>query len=288
MGLTLGTMRLALGTVQFGLDYGVSNREGQVSDDELDAILALARRAGIDTLDTAQAYGNAEQRLGQRETGDFTLIDKLAPGLPLTDVRSAVSKSLRLLGRPRLDGLLLHRSQDANPALCDSLRALQQEGTIGKLGVSVYAPEELADWLAAGYPLELVQLPANLLDQRFLRTGWLDRLAELGCEIHVRSLFLQGLLLMQPAQRPDYFHRFAAPLARLERWCPALTPLERALSVMSALPQVSRFVVGVCHAHELAAIVAASQALPECDEIGLAPLASTETELINPAHWRTP
>ncbi|MFM5149894.1 aldo/keto reductase [Aeromonas hydrophila] len=280
-------MRLALGTVQFGLDYGISNHDGQVSDEELDAIIALAHQAGIDTLDTAQAYGNAEQRLGQRDITGLTLIDKLAPRLPLSDVKAALNNSLHLLGRKRLDGLLLHRSQDASPALFELLTDLQQQGTIGKLGISVYSPEELDAWSAAGYPLELVQLPANLLDQRFLRTGWLDKLVDMGCEIHVRSLFLQGLLLMQPAQRPAYFQRFATALERFDQWHPSMAPLGRALSIMTALPQVSRFVVGVCHAQELAAIVAASQALHECYEADIAHLASMEQELINPGLWRT-
>lgn len=280
-------MRLALGTVQFGLDYGISNLDGQVSDGELDAIIALARQTGIDTLDTAQAYGNAERRLGQRDTSHFTLIDKLAPGLPLANVQTAINNSIRLLGRKRLDGLLLHRSQDASLALFELLTELQHQGSIGKLGVSVYSPEELGAWLAAGYPLELVQLPANMLDQRFLNTGWLDKLAEMGCEIHVRSLFLQGLLLMQPTQRPDHFHRFAADLERFDNWRASLSPLGRALSLMTALPQVKRFVVGVCHEQELAAIVAASHALHECNEAEIAPLASIEHDLINPALWRT-
>lgn len=280
-------MRLALGTVQFGLDYGISNHDGQVSDEELDAIIALARQAGIDTLDTAQAYGNAEQRLGQRDITSFTLIDKLAPGLPLSDVKAALNNSLHWLGRKRLDGLLLHRSQDTSPALFELLTDLQQQGAIGKLGISVYSPEELDTWSAAGYPLELVQLPANLLDQRFLRTGWLDKLVDMGCEIHVRSLFLQGLLLMQPTQRPDYFQRFATALERFDHWHPSVAPLGRALSIMTALPQVSRFVVGVCHAQELAAIVAASQVQHECYEADIAHLASMEQELINPGLWRT-
>lgn len=280
-------MRLALGTVQFGLNYGISNHDGQVSDEELDAIIALARQAGIDTLDTAQAYGNAEQRLGQRDISGLTIIDKLAPRLPLSDVKAAVSNSLHLLGRKRLDGLLLHRSQDASPALFELLTDLQQQGTIGKLGISVYSPEELDAWSAAGYPLELVQLPANLLDQRFLRTGWLDKLVDMGCEIHVRSLFLQGLLLMQPAQRPAYFQRFATALERFDHWHPSIAPLGKALSIMTALPQVSRFVVGVCHAQELDAIVAASQAQHECYEADIAHLASMEQELINPGLWRT-
>lgn len=280
-------MRLALGTVQFGLAYGISNSAGEVADDELDTILALARQLGVETLDTAQAYGNAEARLGSRHTADFQLVNKLAPGIQATEAATSVTSSLQRLGRTRLDGLLLHRSQDANPALFEQLAELQRQGLVGKLGVSVYAPEELALWLAQGYPLELVQLPANLLDQRFLRSGWLDRLQALGCEIHVRSLFLQGLLLMQPAMRPDYFQAFARLLARLDDWHPHLSPLHKALSLIPALPQVSRFVVGVCHAHELAAIESAYVHLHPCHDDELAALACDEPALINPALWRT-
>ncbi|MNE11247.1 Aldo/keto reductase family protein [compost metagenome] len=280
-------MRLALGTVQFGLDYGISNQAGQVGDDALDDILTLARQLGIDTLDTAQAYGNAESRLGSRHCADFLLVDKLAPGTLASEVATSVDNSLRQLARPRLDGLLLHRGQDASPALFEQLMELQRQGKVGKLGVSVYSPDELDLWLSQGYPLQLVQLPANLLDQRFLRTGWLDRLQALGCEIHVRSLFLQGLLLMQPALRPDYFQRFAQPLTRLDHWQPHLPLLDKALSLIAALPQVSRFVVGVCHAHELAAIAAAYARRQTLSDTELAGLACDEPGLINPAQWKS-
>lgn len=280
-------MRLALGTVQFGLDYGVNNRAGEVPDDELDTILTLARKLGVDTLDTAQAYGKAEARLGSRHTADFQLVGKLAPGIQATEGATSVAGSLQRLARPRLDGLLLHRSQDASPALFEQLAELQRQGLVSKLGVSLYSPEELALWLAQGYPLELVQLPANLLDQRFLRSGWLDRLQALGCEIHVRSLFLQGLLLMQPAMRPDYFQAFARPLTRLDDWHPHLSPLHKALSLIPALPQVSRFVVGVCHAHELAAIASTYAHLHPGHDDELAALACDAPGLINPAMWRT-
>ena len=278
-------MRLALGTVQFGLAYGVSNPEGKVSDSELSAILTLAHQLGIDTLDTAQAYGDAEQRLGVQQTADFYVVNKLAPGVKASEVKALIERSLQQLRRSRLDGLLLHRSQDASSELFSVLREQQQEGTVGKLGVSVYSPEELAQWLAQGYPLQLVQLPANLLDQRFLRSGWLDRLQDLGCEIHVRSLFLQGLLLMAPEQRPKQFQAFSQALARLDNWRPHIAPLDKALSLITALPQVSRFVVGVCHAHELASIAASYQHLHSLPDSELADLASTEPLLINPGLW---
>lgn len=280
-------MRLALGTVQFGLDYGISNHAGEVADAELGAILTLARKLGMDTLDTAQAYGKAEARLGVCNTTDFRVITKLSPNIDAADLAVSLESSLQRLARPSVEGLLLHRSQDASPALFERLADLQHQGKVGKVGVSVYSPEEMALWLTQGYPLELVQLPANLLDQRFLRAGWLDRLQAMGCEIHVRSLFLQGLLLMQPALRPAYFDAFREPLARLDEWHPHRSPLHKALALIPALPQVSRFVVGVCHAHELAAIASTYAHLHPCHDDDLATLACDEPALINPALWRT-
>ncbi|WP_429080678.1 aldo/keto reductase [Aeromonas bivalvium] len=280
-------MRLALGTVQFGLDYGISNHAGEVADAELGAILTLARKLGMDTLDTAQAYGKAEARLGVCNTTDFRVITKLSPNIDAADLVVSLESSLQRLARPSVEGLLLHRSQDASPALFERLADLQHQGKVGKVGVSVYSPEELTRWLEQDYPLELVQLPANLLDQRFLRAGWLDRLQAMGCEIHVRSLFLQGLLLMQPALRPAYFDAFREPLARLDVWQPHRSPLHKALALIPALPQVSRFVVGVCHAHELAAIASTYAHLNPCHDDDLATLACDEPALINPAMWRT-
>lgn len=280
-------MRLALGTVQFGLDYGISNHAGEVADAELGAILTLARKLGMDTLDTAQAYGKAEARLGVCNSTDFRVITKLSPNIDAADLDVSLDSSLQRLARPSVEGLLLHRSQDASPALFERLADLQHQGKVGKVGVSVYSPEELTRWLEQGYPLELVQLPANLLDQRFLRAGWLDRLQAMGCEIHVRSLFLQGLLLMQPALRPAYFDAFREPLSRLDGWQPHRSPLHKALALIPALPQVSRFVVGVCHAHELAAIASTYAHLHPCHDDDLATLACDEPALINPAMWRT-
>ena len=105
-------MRLALGTVQFGLAYGVSNQEGKVSDSELSAILSLARQLGIDTLDTAQAYGDAEQRLGAQQTGDFFVVNKLAPGVQATQINHLIegSKLLFIYRNAATLGSLAHLS----------------------------------------------------------------------------------------------------------------------------------------------------------------------------------
>ncbi|WP_320151712.1 aldo/keto reductase [uncultured Tolumonas sp.] len=278
-------MKLALGTAQFGLDYGISNTVGKVSDHELQQILRLADEAGIRLLDTAQAYGDAESRLGQFISNNFQVISKLAPGTTAATARTAVLHSLNQLKQPSLYGLMLHRTQDYSAELWQELQRMQSAGLIGKLGISVYTPEELDEWYAHNPLPSLVQLPANLLDQRFLRSGWLDRLKDAQCEIHVRSVFLQGLLLMPPAQRPPRFSRFNANFGAFDTLAQQYGRLTLALAIQYAMPQIDRLVIGCCSAAELSDIVRAYQQAPILNTSELASLISDDIQLLNPALW---
>ena len=278
-------MKLALGTAQFGLDYGISNTTGKVSDHELQQILQVADDAGITLLDTAQAYGDAESRLGQTMTNNFQIISKLAPGTTAATARTAVLHSLNQLKQPNLYGLMLHRTQDYCSELWQELQLMQSAGFIGKLGISVYTPEELDAWYAHNPQPSLVQLPANLLDQRFLRSGWLDRLKDAQCEIHVRSVFLQGLLLMPPTQRPHRFSRFNAQFSSFDILAQQYGRLNLALAIQYVMPQIDRFVIGCCSAAELSDIVKACQQAPLLNTSELASLMSDDIQLLNPALW---
>lgn len=278
-------MKLALGTAQFGLDYGISNTAGKVSDHELPQILRIAHEEGITLLDSAQAYGDAESRLGQIATDNFQIISKLAPGTTASTAQAAVHQSLQQLRRPSLYGLMLHRTQDYCPELWQELQLMQSAGLIGKLGISVYTPEELDAWYAHNPQPSLVQLPANLLDQRFLRSGWLDRLKDAQCEIHVRSVFLQGLLLMPPAQRPTRFSRFSTNFDVFDTLAQQYDRLNLALAIQYTMPQIDRFVIGCCSAAELSDIVKAYQQAPLLNISELASLMSDDIQLLNPALW---
>ena len=278
-------MKLALGTAQFGLDYGISNTTGKVSDHELQQILQVADDAGITLLDTAQAYGDAESRLGMMTTDNFQVISKLAPGTTATTAQTAIHRSLQQLRQPCLYGLMLHRTQDYSAELWQKLQSMQAAGLVGKLGISVYTPEELDEWYAHNPLPALVQLPANLLDQRFLRSGWLDRLKDAQCEIHVRSVFLQGLLLMPPAQRPPRFSRFNANFDSFDTLAHLYGQLNLALAIQYAMPQIDHFVIGCCSAAELSDIVKAYQQAPVLNISELASLMSDDIQLLNPALW---
>lgn len=189
--------RLALGTVQFGLAYGIANQIGQVSRGDAATILAAARAGGLDTLDTAIAYGDSETCLGAAGVAGWRIVSKL-PTLPedcavVSDwVTMQLEGALRRLGVDSLHGLLLHNPRQlvgpAGNELAGALRKTRDNGQVERIGVSIYSPDDLA----VIYPVlrpDLVQVPLNLIDRRLVDTGWLNRLADDGVEVHTRSCF---------------------------------------------------------------------------------------------------
>lgn len=285
--------RLALGTVQFGLPYGVANQSGQVSRDEAAAILDHAWAAGIDTLDTAIAYGESEQRLGEVGVAQWQVISKL-PAIPescmnvATWVQESVLSSLDRLRIPKLRGLLLHRPQQLlgpqGDALYRALVAIKDQGKIEKIGISIYGPDEL-DALWPHYQLDLVQAPFNIMDRRLATSGWLARLHQAGTEVHIRSVFLQGLLLMSPQSRPTYFNRWQPLWDQWHHWLTdqELAPLQACLCFAMSQPEIDRVVVGVDSLKHLQEIVASSKTIGAMKFPNK--LESTNMDLINPSEW---
>jgi aryl-alcohol dehydrogenase-like predicted oxidoreductase len=285
--------RLALGTVQFGMNYGIANQSGQVTPDEARSIVALSRASGLDTLDTAMSYGDSEQRLGQIGVNDWRIVSKL-PAVPTgcSDISrwvgTAVDESLQRLKTDKLYGLLLHRPQQLmerdGDQLYLALQGLKRDGRVRKIGISIYDPSELTGILDS-YRIDLVQAPFNVLDRRLIETGWLQRLSEQDTELHVRSVFLQGLLLMRPVDRPPQFSRWSALWARWDEWLAhcGLTPLQACLRYALSFQQISKVIVGVDSPRQLNEIIEASVGpLPRGpDEICI-----NEVELLNPANWR--
>jgi aryl-alcohol dehydrogenase-like predicted oxidoreductase len=283
--------QLGLGTVQFGMPYGVANTTGQVTVDEAARILATAREAGMDTLDTASAYGESERRLGEIGVRGWRVVSKLPP---LPDgtrdiahwVRTEARQSLTRLRLERLTGLLLHRSSDLarhGDHMYEALDAIRREGLVEKIGVSIYHPEEL-DALDPRHAIGLVQAPLNVLDRRLVTSGWLARLTGAGVEVHTRSVFLQGLLLMPRDGRPQSFDRWSSLWDRWQAWLTAsgLTPVEASLAYVRAIDGVDRIIVGVDTAHQLNEILGASRAhVPSFPD----DLVSMDLALISPSGW---
>jgi aryl-alcohol dehydrogenase-like predicted oxidoreductase len=208
-------MQLGLGTVQFGGDYGVSNPGGRTPPDEVARILALAEREDIGLLDTAALYGDSEAVLGGalRRGHKFRIVSKTlkfdAARISQADasaLRAGFENSLRRLRQDRLYGLLVHAAADllrpGGELLWAALNELKREGLVEKIGVSVYTGEDIEAILLRFRP-DLVQLPLSVLDQRLIAGGQLARLKAQAVEIHARSIFLQGLLLMEDAELPS-------------------------------------------------------------------------------------
>lgn len=284
--------RLAIGTVQFGMRYGVANQSGQVPLADIQRIMGKARSAGIDTLDTAIAYGDSESNLGKAGVDGWRVISKLPP-VPETCgeigewVRNSVAESLGRLNTARLHGLLLHRPANLLGAQGDGLYSallnLKEQGLVEKIGVSIYAPEELSALLPR-FAIDLVQAPFNLVDRRLQSSGWLSRLKQQGIEVHTRSAFLQGLLLMTAAQRDRKFDRWQPLWNRWERWLEQenVTPVAACLGFVLSQPEIDRVVVGLDseqHLSEmLSGVGSANLAVP-------ADFQSDDPELINPSRW---
>ena len=141
------------------LDYGISNRAGEVQDQELDAILALARQLGWIPWTRPRPTARPRRGSGCTNTADFQLINKLAPGIQAVEIATSVAGSLQRLARTRLDGLLLHRSQDASPALFEQLAELQRQGRWARWGSPSTPPRSWHSGWRRGYPLSWCSSP---------------------------------------------------------------------------------------------------------------------------------
>ncbi len=286
---------ITLGTAQFGHVYGIANQSGQSTLSSVRTILERAFSNDIRTLDTAIAYGISEQILGSVGVGAFHVISKLPPvprdvGNDISAwVDAQVTGSLSRLGIDGLDALLLHRpSQLLSPMGEQLYKALQIQKAVGRVqrvGVSIYDPSEL-DHLTSRFNLDVVQAPLNIFDARLEQSGWIDRLSESGVALHVRSAFLQGLLLMPADQRPPYFDRWKSLWHAWSFWLNDhnLTPLQACLRYVLHADGVEQVVLGVDTPSQLTEILAAVDDGPLPD--GYQIFQTQDPELLNPSLWK--
>lgn len=261
--------KIALGTVQFGLPYGISNKNGQVSNPEVARILDIAKVKGIHTLDTAIAYGSSEKVLGEHNLESFDIITKL-PAIPddTLDIKGWVEDqmtgSLTRLRVPKVKAVLLHRPEqlhsEAGPEIYAALDSLKIKGLTERIGISIYSPNEFIN-LSRDFHFDLIQAPFNVLDTRLQDSGALDILKSQETSLHVRSIFLQGLLLMDKKQRPNKFNEWSQLWTKWENWLDEhnLTPLEVCIRHALSMPHIEKVVVGVDSADQLQEIVTAAE-----------------------------
>lgn len=289
-------MKLALGTVQFGLNYGVANSAGQVSLAEAAAIIDLARAGNVDVIDTAAAYGDSEVSLGRVGVGDFRVVTKLPPMPQATQrpalwVREQIEASLARLGCSSVYGYLMHRPEEldgeSGDAIAGALREIREDGLAAKVGISIYDPEQIARAFRH-LDLDLVQAPLNLLDRRIIESGEAGKLHEKGVELHTRSAFLQGLLLFGRDAIPAAFDRWQPLLSRWHDWLERhdMSATRACLDFAASFREVDRVVVGVDTQRQFATLLEGAGHADQRAQVPWPDIQTDDPDLINPAKWK--
>lgn len=208
------TKKIGLGSVQFGMPYGISNTYGKTSITEVEKILDVAYDKGIRIIDTARSYGTSEEIIGGLNKGRFNVISKFLPSSEAGDLKSQCEQSLRFLKIDALYGFLAHRPGLLNEYEWGELNTLKKENKVKKIGYSLNKPEEYKTLKNSGFYPDIVQVPFNFFDTRFKEL--LIHLKEEGCEIHTRSTFLQGLFFIKPEDLAPYFNIFKSQINSLQ------------------------------------------------------------------------
>ncbi len=255
---------LVLGTAQFGAGYGITNATGRIDDAAVGEILGIARSGGIDLFDTAADYGDSQARLGKLNAGAARYITKFSLPSDLSapiDSQAIFGRSARDLQASTLHGVLFHRVSDLVdarfPQAVEVLRDARDAGTVTRIGVSIYDERDLESAIAVFPDLDLLQIPGNLIDRRLLEHPAVGQLKSSGVDIHVRSAFLQGLILAAPETLPGYF----APLRSALKALAAIaaeqetTVLELALRFLKNHDTADGVLVGATSAGEISSII---------------------------------
>ncbi len=283
--------KLGLGTAQFRLEPGGGMR-GRTPEAEVSEILGIASRSGLDVLDTAAAMNGVETAVGQglpRPNPFRVMVKTLRADRGADWVEDQLRASLLRLGVTHADAVIVQSAGELcgphGEAVWDRLRTLCDEGLFRAMGVSVYASDDPLG-IARRFKPDIVQAPASLLDQRLLVDGTLATLKELGIEVQLRSIFLQGLLFLPPDRLPGALKGAAASrLSRVRRMIAEgrSDPLQAALGFALSRPEASSVIVSVTSAAELSAVVAAAMSPPP--DLDWDEMAMDDPVALDPRRW---
>ena len=282
--------KLGLGTAQFGLD-GAAAR-GRPPEAEVRDLLALAGRSGVGLLDTGAASGHGEAVIGavMPRPAPFAVTIRAARGeRGPAYVEAEARASLARLGLTRADAIVVQAAGDLftthGLAMWERLKALKAMGLFSRIGISAYASDDPAG-LARRFRPDIIQAPVSLLDQRLLTDGSLRRVRDLGVDVHLRSIFLNGLLFRPPPGRaPPELREAQARLSRARRMIAEgrSDPLQAALGFALSRPEASAVIVGVATTAELNAVVAAAASPPP--DLDWDDMALEDPEALDPRRW---
>ena len=261
--------KLGLGTSQFGLDQPPGPR-GKPREAEARDILSIAGRSGLSVLEVARGSSSADTLLrgALPQPNPFRMtLTSIRPDRGPDMVEAELRAQMLRLGVERVDTIIAPSATDLfspmGPKLWDKLKQLKDEGVCRRIGVPVYASDDPVG-VARRFKPDLVQAPASLLDQRLLLDGSLATIAEMGIEVHLRSIFLNGVLFLPPDRAPSHLKAAAGRISRARRLIAEgkSDPLQAALGFALTRPEATHVLVGVTSAAEMSAVVAAAMSPP--------------------------
>ncbi len=275
-----GHSKLGLACSQLGLDQPSSAPRGRPPEREAADALQIAARAGLGVLDAQVQFGRAETLIGNlmpRPSPFRVILRAVRPDRGPDYVEDELRQALRRLRLDKIDTVMVQSAGDLfspqGPAMWERLKKLREEGVVERVGVSVFASDEPVG-LTRRFKPDVIQAPVSLLDQRLIVSGALAEIAGLGVEVHLRSIFLQGLLFLPPDRMPLALRGQSGPLSRVRRLIAEgrSDPLQAALWFALSRPEAHHVIVGVASAAELQAVIAAAASAPpdlDWDEMAL-------------------
>lgn len=304
-------MKLGLGTVQLGMPYGIANQLGQPSRQEAINMLNFARDNGIELLDTATGYGESETIIGEYFASYSNSKENISPMKVVTKIslisevikytaeemyqllKGRLKESLTRLNMDVVDYCLLHSpinlySHDMK--VVQALKNLKEDGFIRKIGASVYTPDQVKQFLNIN-GLDIIQVPLNIFDHRLISLGYLNMLREKGIEVHARSVFLQGLLMLPADGVPHSLSEVKRPLELLKNLAVKikLTPAQLALLFVRDLKEIGRVIVG-CESLEQLKDNINTMKMPKIDSYIKAEISKSFVNIpeyiLDPSKWR--
>lgn len=281
--------KLCIGTVQFGISYGINNTFGIPTLSEIEKIVLIAKQSKINILDTAHVYGNSESKIGEITDGEFRIVTKFSKVATEVELNNELQVSLNNLKTKSIYGYLAHNADTLieNPFLWKTLQNYKELKLVQKIGYSLYSCEQLEKLLDLNLIPDLVQIPYSLLDRKF--EVFLPKLKMLGIEIHVRSVFLQGLYFMNPLNLPVKLLPLKPELLKLHEYCQSFNVSIGSLALNFAIinPDIDKVVIGVDSSLQLQQNINTiqvwnhNQQLLDCVNT----IEVINKELLNPANW---
>jgi len=257
--------KIIIGSANFNQNYGINNNN--ISKKEIKKLINLAKKHGINTIDTAAGYKDSEKIIGSLKFKKLKIISKI-PKIPFgleknkikTWIYKIVQNSLKNLRIKKLNSILLHDEKvllsENGELVYEILKELKKENLTSKIGVSIYNFNELSEILKK-FEIDLAQAPFNIVNQSLINSGCMSKLKKNGVEIHVRSIFLQGVLLLKSSQLPNKLKKLKSTWNYWESWQKQnkIKALEACLSLIYKYPQIDGIVIGFNDVNQLTEIL---------------------------------